>query len=198
MMEDVGLPTEAEVVMRLKHGDVKAFDEVYGKYAGRLYAFGLRYLRSPEDTEELVQSVFLKLWETRASLIVESPLKSFLFTIAYNKICNLFRKKRYHREFLVEALKSEPKFSDDLQTSIEIRFFLERVYELVDKLPENQRAAFIKSRKEGKSTREIADELGLSSGSVDNYNSETLRFIRNHLKRDGLAVVLYTTVFLGI
>lgn len=196
-MKEADLPTEAQLVMRLKSGDVKAFDELYGRYAGRLYAFGFRYLKSREDTEELVQSVFLKLWETRDSLIVESPLKSFLFTIAYNNICNLFRKRRYHREFLAEALRSESTLSDDLQTSIEIRFFLERVYELVEKLPENQRAAFLKSRKEGKSTREIADELGLSAGSVDNYNSETLRFIRNHLKQDGLAALVYAALFLS-
>ena len=180
--------------MRLKRGDVKAFDELYGTYANRLFAFGLRYLKSPEDTEELVQSVFLKLWETRESLIVDSPVKSFLFTIAYNKISNLFRKKRYHREFLAEVLRSEPK-ADDLQTSIEIRFFLDRVYELVDKLPEKQRAAFLKSRKEGKSTREIADELGLSSGSVDNYNAATLRLLRNHLKNDGLPIILFIALF---
>jgi RNA polymerase sigma-70 factor (family 1) len=190
------LPIEREIVQRLKGGDVKAFDELYRRYSYRLFAFGLGYLKSREDAEELVQSVFLKLWETRDSLIAESPLKSFLFTIAYNKICNLFRKRRHHREFLAEALRCEPNISNDVETSIEIRFFLDRVYELVDKLPEKQRAAFLKSRKEGKSTREIAEELGLSSGSVDNYNSETLRFIRTHLKQEGMAIILCMSLFL--
>ncbi len=186
---------ETELVNRLKTGDVDAFDELYRRYAGRLFSFGLRYLKSREDTEELVQSVFLKLWESRESLIAGSPIKSFLFTIAYNKICNIFRKKRYHREFLAEVVKSESGASADLQTSIEIRFFLDRVYELVDQLPEKQREAFLKSRKEGKSSKEIAEELGLSSGSVDNYNADTLRLIRTYLKRDGLAVILCMTLF---
>ncbi len=191
------LQDEMELVRHLRGGDVEAFDRIYEKYAGRLYSFGLRYLHSPEDAEELVQSVFLKLWETRESLIVAAPVKSFLFTIAYNRICNIFRKKRYHREFLTEALKSGTQFSDDLEASIEIRSFLDRVYELVDKLPEKQRIAFLKSRREGKSTREIADELGLSSGSVDNYNSETMRYVRSHMKGEGLAVALGIALFLG-
>lgn len=134
---------------------MNAFDELYRTYAGRLFAFGLRYLKSREDAEELVQSVFLKLWERRESLVAGSSVKSFLFTIAYNKICNLFRTRRYHREFLAEVLKSERSASADLQTSIEIRFFLDRVYQLVDQLPEKQREAFLKSRKEGKSSKEI-------------------------------------------
>jgi RNA polymerase sigma-70 factor (family 1) len=186
---------ETELVNRLKTGDVDAFDEIYRIYAARLFSFGLRYLKSREDTEELVQSVFLKLWESRESLIAESPVKSFLFTIAYNKICNIFRKKRYHREFLAEVLRSESQASADLQTSIEIRFFLDRVYELVDQLPEKQREAFLKSRKEGKSSKEIAEELGLSSGSVDNYNADTLRLIRTYLKHEGLAVILCMSFF---
>lgn len=187
---------EVEIAGRLKDGDVGAFDLIYEKYAGRLYAFGLRYLRSPEDAEELVQSVFLKLWETRDSLIVTASLKSFLFTIAYNSICNLFRKKRYHREFLAEALRTGSGFTNDLETSIEIRSLLDRVYEIVDKLPEKQRIAFLKSRHEGKSSKEIAEELGLSSGSVDNYNSETLRYVKDKLKGDGLAVIIGMMLFL--
>lgn len=193
-MDNAPISIEAELVSRLRRGDVKAFDELYHRYVNRLFAFGFKYLKSKDETEELVQSVFLKLWETRETLKPESPIKSFLFTIAYNKICNIFRKKHYHREFLAEVLRSSPRTSPDLETSIEIRFFLDRVYELIDQLPEKQRAAFLKSRRDGKSSKEIAEELGVSSGSVDNYNADTLKFIRNYLKRDGLAVFLVTAL----
>ena len=56
-------PADIELVLKLQEGDVVAFDLVYEKYAGRLYGFTLKYLKSTNETEELVQSVFLKVWE---------------------------------------------------------------------------------------------------------------------------------------
>jgi DNA-directed RNA polymerase specialized sigma24 family protein len=54
---------DIELIERLSKGDLEAFDAIYSKYSGTLYAFGLKYLRSADDAEELVQSVFLKIWE---------------------------------------------------------------------------------------------------------------------------------------
>ena len=66
------VPGDNELVERLQKGDVEAFDLIYDKYSGKLYAFGLKYLRSMTEAEELVQSVFLKLWENHINLKKES------------------------------------------------------------------------------------------------------------------------------
>lgn len=60
--------TETELVERLKRGDLVAFDMIYNMYAGRLYAFSMKYLKSSEEAEELVQSVFMKVWENHGRL----------------------------------------------------------------------------------------------------------------------------------
>ncbi len=79
------------------------FRSAFGNYAKRLYAFGFKYLRSKEDAEGLVQDVFLKIWENRKKLDKDSSFKSYLFTIAYNDICSIFRKRvtkrGFHNEF---------------------------------------------------------------------------------------------------
>ena len=93
-------PGDIELVKRLQGGDVEAFDLIYEKYSGKLYSFGLKYLRSTTESEELVQSVFLKVWENHKKLKEESSFKSFIFTIAYNDICKLFRKRKYLQKFI--------------------------------------------------------------------------------------------------
>jgi len=72
---------------------------------------------------------------------------------------------------------------------------MERVLQIVDKLPERQKNIFLKSRQEGKSTKEIAEEVGLSSGTVDNYISESLKFIRIRLHKENLPVLLFISLF---
>ena len=190
-------PDDIELIPKLQKGDVEAFDLIYQKYAGKLYGFTFKYLRSSDETEELVQSVFLKVWENHQSLRNETSFKSYLFTIAYNEICNTFKRRVYLRRFIGEQLSGKLAVSSDTEELIDYNFTKEQVASIVAKLPERQRAIFMKSRDEGKSNKEIALELGLSSGTVDNYISESIAFIRNHLQDNNFAVFLLFSLFLN-
>jgi len=189
------LPTENELVEKLRKGDVNAFDQLYHKYAGKLYAFSFKYLKSKEEAEELVQSAFLKVWENQHNLKRDTSFKSYLFTIAYNEICNLFRQRTYLRKFVESALNSNHDTTEETEAQIDAHFFQEQVDRILAKLPEKQRIIFLKSRQEGKSTRDIAAELGLSTGTVDNYISESLKFIRNHIQDKNIAGLLLCSLF---
>jgi RNA polymerase sigma-70 factor (ECF subfamily) len=190
-------PGDIDLVLKLQKGDVEAFDLVYQKYAGKLYGFALRYLKSTDETEELVQSVFLKVWENHHSLKSETSFKAYLFTIAYNEICNTFKRRSYLRKFVDSQLMEYSAASTDTEELIDYHFTKEQVASIVAKLPERQRTIFLKSREEGKSNKEIAIELGLSSGTVDNYISDSLKFIRNHLQERNFAVFLLFSLFLN-
>lgn len=189
------VPDDCELVERLQKGDVEAFDLIYAKYSGKLYAFGFKYRRSTAESEELVQSVFLKLWENHKSLKIESSFKSYLFTIAYNDICRLFRKSNYQQKFIDNTLHENPQSSTLIEEGIDYHFVLERVDQIIGKLPERQRIIFLKSRQEGKSSKEIAKEVGLTPGTVDNYISEALKFIRIRLDNESLPVLLLFSLF---
>ena len=190
-------PTDNELVEKLRKGDVNAFDQVYRKYAGKLYAFSFKYLKSKEEAEELVQSVFLKVWENQRNLKSESSFKSYLFTIAYNEICNLFRQRSYLRKFMESSLISNHEASGETEAQIDAQFVLEQLDRIIAKLPEKQRVIFKKSRQEGKTTKDIAAELGLSAGTVDNYLSDALKYIRNHLEDRNLAGLIFLSLFIN-
>ncbi len=173
--------SDTELITKLHKDDIMAFDLIYSKYALNLFKFALKYLRSEDEARELVQSVFVKIWELRRTIKTDTSFKSFIFTIAYNDMCKLFRKRKYNKDFVSEILYiSRP--SSEAEEKIELQSLIERLEVIINKLPEKQKAIFIKSRYEGKSTKEIADEIGLSPGTVDNYISSSLNFIKSKLK----------------
>jgi len=186
---------DIELIEKLRIGDVEAFDQVYQRYAGKLYAFSLKYLKSKEEAEELVQSVFLKVWEHQKNLKKDTSFKSYLFTIAYNEICNLFRRRKYQQSFIAKIETESLVASGETEDQIEFQFVLEQVDQIIARLPEKQKTIFLKSRQDGKSTKEIADELGLSPGTVDNYISESLKFIRTNLKDKHFSTLLFISLF---
>ncbi|HEY5535252.1 MAG TPA: sigma factor-like helix-turn-helix DNA-binding protein, partial [Ignavibacteria bacterium] len=87
------------------------------------------------------------------------------------------------------------QFSSEIEEGIDYHSVLEQVELIVNKLPEKQKTIFLKSRKEGKSTKEIAEEVGLSPGTVDNYISESLKFIRRRLQNENMPVLLLFSLF---
>jgi RNA polymerase sigma-70 factor (ECF subfamily) len=183
------------LVEKLRKGDIESFDLLYDRYAGRLHYFGMKYLKSEEETEELVQTVFLKVWEYHKNLRKESSFKSYLFTIAYNDICKLFRKKYYHQKYVSDILNENPQPFVEIEKGVQCKSVLERIQEIIEKLPERQKIIFRKSREEGKSSREIADEVGLSPGTVDNYISQSMKFIISGLRNEIIPVVSLLAVF---
>jgi len=190
-------PDDSELINNLKKGDVATFDTLFSKYSGKLYAFGIKYLKSKPEAEELVQSVFMKIWENAGNLKVELSFKSFLFTIAYNEISNIYRKRKYQDDFIKESLSISGETSSETEESIDYKSLLDRIQEITARLPDKQRTAFKKSREEGKATREIAKEMGLSPGTVDNYISESLKYIRKMLGKDNMAIILFFYLFLN-
>jgi RNA polymerase sigma-70 factor (family 1) len=189
------IPNDIELVERLQKGDIEAFDLLYEKYSGVIYSFSLKYLRSTDEAEDIVQSAFLKIWGNHKNLKKESSVRSYLFTIVYNDICKHYRKRNYHQQFVDAILYDNSGSSSQTEDSINSKSVVERVLQIVDKLPERQKSIFLKSRKDGKSTKEIAEELGLSPGTIDNYISDSLKFIRNRLNKEDLALLLFLLLF---
>lgn len=183
------METEERLVRSLSKGNILAFNTLYKEYSSRLYRFALGYLKSEDEAQELVQAVFIIIWEKRADLRKELSFKSFLFTIAFNIIRKHFRTKAYQARYLKESI------SDDLDMQTIDKITSDSLYkyllEIVDRMPERRREIFIKSRFEGKTIKEISGIMGISHKTVENQLTQALKFIRTILKKETISVILF-------
>ncbi len=166
-MGDNSLLIDKALVELLKQGDIQAFEKVFFSFADRLYYFAIRYMRNQHDAEEIVQEVFVKLWENRANLNDQLSFSGYLFTIARNTIFNQNRKKvneKAYQEYVKVFLEnSSSKTEDDLIYS-DIKGIVDKV---VEELPPQRKLIYKLSREKGLSYREIAEELKLSERTVE-------------------------------
>ena len=185
--------SDNHLVELLQKGNVAAFDSLFEVYSPKLYGFALKYFKNETDTEELVQEVFVKVWENRQSLKSELSFKSYLFTIALNQIRKHFNKKATSLRYL-ESLQNDPEFSDQVMTD-DYETTLRQIYQIIEQMPPRRREIFMKSKLEGKSSKEIAAELNISAGTVDNQVSEALRYIRSRLNTENISLLLFAVLF---
>lgn len=188
-MQYHNIKNEATLVYSLSKGNILAFNALYREYSSRLYRFAYGYLKSEEEAEELVQEVFMIIWEKRAELKADLSFRSFLFTIAFNIIRKHFRTRACLSEYLKTGV-SDPL---DTQTTQKITYdsLYQYLTELVDKLPQRRREIFIKSRLGGKSIKEISDEMKISHKTVENQLTDALKFIRTNLNSEALSAFLW-------
>ncbi len=187
------IENEEQLVRNLSKGNILAFNTLFRAYSGRLYHFANGYLRSDEEAEEVVQEVFTIVWERRAELKEEYSFKSFLFTIAFNIIKKHFRSKVYLAEYLKSGLYSD--FDIGTTEKIDCNSLEKYIKELADRLPERRKEIFVKSRFEGFSISEIAEELGISHKTVENQLTAALKFLRENIDREYIPAVLFFFLF---
>ena len=184
---------DQSLVQLLQKGNAVAFDSLFEVYSPKLYGFALKYFKNESDAEELVQEVFVKVWENHHSLKSELSFKSYLFTIALNQIRKHFNNKAISLRYL-ESLKNDPEFSDQ-STTDDYETTLRQIYRIINQMPERRREIFLKSKLEGKSSKEVAAELNISPGTVDNQVSEALRFTRSKLITQNPGIFLFVFLF---
>ena len=184
------------MVRLLKKGDMAAFDAIYNKYCQKLHHFVLRYVKQNQIAEEIVQEVFIKVWESRSKINLYSSFESFLFTITYNATISLLRKKLREDKSL-EYLKSLQNVNNAIPVVDEIYFkeLTEKVQALIQQLTPRQKEIFHLSREEGLTHKKIAEKLGISENTVKNHLVTTLNFLKSHIDNDLMVSALFFFLF---
>ena len=172
---------EKVLIILLKQGNIKAFEQVYTKYHKQIFNFACKSLRNTDEAKEIVQRTFIKLWENRETLNEELSISAFLFTIARNFIINHYRKL-VNNQYYVRTLASHEDIDNPVIQQINTDELRANINELIAQLPGKRRIIFLLSRDEGLSYKEIADRLDISVNTVETQISRTLEFLRNKLK----------------
>jgi RNA polymerase sigma-70 factor (ECF subfamily) len=174
-----------------------AFYQLYERYSRRLYSFVLRYIKLEADAEEIVQEVFIKIWESRNKIDVYSSFESFLFTIAYNATISQFRKRASEKKYL-EHLKSlqQAENAPDFTNEIYFNELHEKVQTLLNELTPRQKEIFQLSREQGLTHEEIAKKLDISINTVKKHITNTLTFLKSHIDSNLMVNLLFVYLFL--
>ncbi|MCJ8164045.1 RNA polymerase sigma-70 factor [Pontibacter sp. E15-1] len=166
----------------LKAGDVSAFENLYRLFEPKLYAFALRLVRNREDAEEIVQEVFLKVWEGRHLLEPDQNVDGYLFSIAKHLVYNKARRKAYEFAFAQYIAVAGERTGCFTEQAVEFKDLTKLLEDAYDALPPVRRQVFVMSRVEGKSNSEIAQLLNTSNSNIENHLHKALKAIRQKFK----------------
>ena len=184
------------LLARMKNNSGDAFRMLYDRYSRKIFYFSLRYLNDHTEAEELVQSVFISIWEHRNYLDEKQSIKSYLYRSAVNYIYNYLKKKAVRERFIERELIKDEVQSYSTYDQLFFRDLERSINEIVEILPDQQKQIFKLSRFEGLSHEEIAGKMDLSVRTVENQIYRALKFIRNKLKDEIFFIFLFLfTVF---
>lgn len=172
---------DKSLAFQLSQGDEKAFEIIFKKYYQSLCLFSRQFLNDDELAEESVQVIFVKIWEKRFSLSIDSSLESYLFRAVRNHCFNELQHKkteyRYAQKMLEDSkheIKTEEYFLEPgLKEQIEVAIGL---------LPPKRKEIFRLSREEGMKYKDIAEQLEISIKTVEAQMGLALKFLREKLK----------------
>lgn len=180
--------TDQQVLEHLAKSDVRAFDFLYDKFFSKLYGTVYKRLQNRESTEEVVQELFISLWERRTVLIISTSIEAYLFSsvkylvIAQYKKSNLFEK--YFNSINPEA--NDDNFTEQVLAFDELNAAYQNALKL---LPERCREVFLLKRT-GLSQREISEKMDISEKTIENQMTKALKILRNALSDYTVFLVL--------
>ena len=180
-----------ETLSRAQAGDRAAFDELVRFYRDDLLRVAYRFVGNYEDAHDVLQHVFVKVWQNVDRWEPRAPFWSWLYRIAVNE--SLGWKKREKRRYEVVSPLEETAYPDAESAApsplddVALRQLERRIRRAVEKLPEMQRATFVLRFKEELSVRETAAVLGCAEGTVKANGYHAIRRLRKILRADGEA-----------
>jgi len=169
--------------------DDHAFEQLFKDHFKALHAYAYVILKDEDDAEEIVQNMFLKFWEKRDLLTVQSSLKAYLYKCVYNDSLNFLKHQKIKTKYQDFATYTMNPENEPASSKIEMTELTFNLNIALNRLPEQCRTIFQMSRFEELKYREIAERLGLSVKTIENQMGKALRILRLELA-DFLSLVL--------
>jgi RNA polymerase sigma-70 factor (ECF subfamily) len=192
-LQDYHTYHDKALVLLLRSDDHGAFSEIYNRYWAVLYRHALKMTKDEDLAKDVVQDVFVSLWDKANDLQLDVSLNAYLYASTRNKILNLFAKEKVKTNY-VHTLEVQLKKGENITDhKLRERLLNEKIEEGIAQLPKKMRQVFEMSRKENLSYKEIADELQLSDKTVKKQVSNAIKILR--LKLDVLLSLLIICFF---
>ena len=172
--------SETHIIKGIRAGRESAFDQLFQEYYRSLSVFALKYISDLEVAKEIVQDLFVHLYENRKSLFISTSLESYLYQSVRNRCLNQIKQQKTQKKHL-DQYQSEQESTVDLEDLIRETELEHHIFKVVSSLPPQCQNIFNMSRVKGLSNSEIAEQLNISKRTVETQISNALKVLREKL-----------------
>ena len=172
------------------------FEQVFKSHFKSLHSYACTIMRDPMPAEEIVQNIFLKLWEKKEEITIKENISVYLYRAVHNESLNYLRHRKVRSAYQSYAMRQHKQTEQEKPAEKVVRKELEKKLEIaLQELPEQCRTIFQLSRFEDLKYREIADKLGLSVKTIENQMGKALKLLRLKLVDFLPTILLFITLF---
>ena len=179
-MASYSLHSDEELVTLLQKGERQAFDEIYDRFWDKLFVTATNRLGDANEAEDLVQDVMLHLWNNQATISIQTSLSAYLAVAVKYEVINYLAKKKRYQGYASSTNLSET--DNSTENFLQLNELQGRLSKLVKSLPEKCQMAFVLSREQGLSQKQIAEKMGVSENTVETHLKRAVKKLRSGLK----------------
>ncbi|WP_406825977.1 RNA polymerase sigma factor [Pedobacter sp. KACC 23697] len=172
---------DSELILLIKQEEEQAFTEIYSRYWEKMVSYAVRLTKSEEEAADIVQEIFVSLWNRRNILVIKSTLGAYLIRSTRNLCLRYIERNINTCDFLDKITEQAVDNSLSIEESISLKELQENIDLGIAKLPKKMREVYLLSRDEQLSYHEIAKKLNIAEGTVKKQVSNALKIIADSL-----------------
>lgn len=183
---------DVDILYRFKKSDDTAFRIIYDNYYLKVFQYALALVKDVDQTNDIIQLSFIKLWLGRERLDVEKGLDAFLYNIVKSQVIDFFRTLKRNEILKQEYITHLGETYTDMMDILMADQLYVKIEEYIQKLPKQQARIFRLNKLEGYTIDEISKQLGLSKQTVKNHLVQAKKNLRGGLSEESLITGLIT------
>lgn len=181
---------EKKLIKNLIKGDKDAFAVLFDQYSANLLSIARSYLHDLEESEEIVQETFYRVWKYRENMDASLSFKAYIITIAKRLIFNRTKKKMHEIAYQDYYLAHKTKLNYEVDEYLDFQELDQQIQIAIDSLPEKRKKIFELSRHHGMSNQEIAAQLNISVSTVENQMNKALKYLKSTISIASYIILL--------
>lgn len=169
------------LITRFQSGDKEAFTQLYRMYSKQLYLNLVKLVKSEEIAAELLQDVFIIIWEKRETIEIQQSFRAYLFRIGENKVIDLFRRARRDKLLFSKIKKIASEHYTHIEEDLIAREDAAILKKAIETLPPQRRQIFELCKIQGKTYTEVSSQLGISIATINDHIVKGTKTVREFL-----------------
>ncbi|WP_183558849.1 RNA polymerase sigma factor [Mucilaginibacter sp. SP1R1] len=192
--------SEEELIQLLQVGDTTAFTAIYKIYSKRLFLKILRMVNDEDTAKEILQDLFMKIWEGRENIDTSRSFRSYLYTIGVNMVYDHFRKVAKNKQLAGKILLMATDVYTHTEENMISKQNMDLIRVAVNQLPPQRKKIYTMCRLEGKTYDEVSQELHISASTIQDHMVKANAVVRNYLHNHpdlaaySLAVIIFSNL----